>query len=142
VKLPDLNVLIHAVDESSDLHANAKSWLEDTLSGTETVAMAWTVLLGFVRLTTRSAVFERPLTVEEAFDLVDGWLERPSVVVVHPTERHLTILRRLLVPLGTAGNLTTDAHLAAMSIELDAELCSTDADFSRFPDVRWTNPLT
>jgi uncharacterized protein len=142
VKLPDLNVLIHAVDESSDLHTNAKAWLEETLSGTETVAMAWTVLLGFVRLSTRSAVFERPLTVEEAFDLVDGWMERPSVVVVNPTERHMTVLRRLLVPLGTAGNLTTDAHLAAMSIEHDAELCSTDADFSRFPDVRWTNPLT
>lgn len=61
--------------------------------------------------------------------------------MVHPTDRHAVILRTLLEPLGTAGNLTTDAHLAALSIEHGAELCSTDADFSRFPGVRWRDPL-
>jgi predicted nucleic acid-binding protein len=62
-------------------------------------------------------------------------------VVVHPTDRHLAILRELLGPLGTGGNLTTDAHLAAMSIEHGAQLCSSDADVSRFPGVRWHDPL-
>jgi predicted nucleic acid-binding protein len=51
------------------------------------------------------------------------------------------VLRQLLEPLGTAGNLTTDAHLAALAIEHGAELCSTDMDFSRFAGLRWTNPL-
>jgi hypothetical protein len=51
------------------------------------------------------------------------------------------VLRQLLEPLGTAGNLTTDAHLAALALEHDAELCSVDADFSRFPGLRWSNPL-
>jgi predicted nucleic acid-binding protein len=47
----------------------------------------------------------------------------------------------LLERLGTAGNLTADAHLAALAIEYQAELHSTDADFSRFSGLRWRNPL-
>ena len=77
----------------------------------------------------------------ESFDVVDGWLEQPCVTVVHPTARHAAVLRGLLTPLGAAGNLTSDAHLAALSIEHGAELCSTDVDFSRFSGVRWIDPL-
>jgi predicted nucleic acid-binding protein len=43
--------------------------------------------------------------------------------------------------LGTAANLTTDAHLAALAIEHQAELRSTDADLARFSGLRWRNPL-
>ncbi len=141
MKLPDLNLLLYAVDETSPRHHPARSWVEEAMSGPETVALAWTVLLGFVRLSTRAAVFEAPLGADEALDLVDGWLAQPSTTVVHPTDRHAVVLRSLLGPLGTAGNLTTDAHLAALSIEHGAELCSSDADFSRFPGVRWSDPL-
>jgi toxin-antitoxin system PIN domain toxin len=141
MKLLDLNVLVYAIDESSPRHGAAREWLEETLSGSDTVALAWHVLIGFVRLSTRSAVFTRPLSVEEAFDVVDGWLQQPCVTVVHPTERHARTLRGLLAPLGTAGNLTSDAHLAALAKEHGAELCSTDADFSRFAGVRWADPL-
>jgi uncharacterized protein len=94
-----------------------------------------------VRLATNPRVFAAPLTVQEAFDLVDSWLERPNATVVHPTDRHTGLLRELLLSLGTAGNLTSDAHLAALSIEHGAELCSIDGDFARFPRVRWVNPL-
>lgn len=141
MKLLDLNVLIYAIDESSPRHKEARDWLNTALSGSETIAFAWQVLIGFVRLSTRAAVFERPLTVDEACDLVNGWLEQPCVTVVHPTERHHVLLRGILAPLGTGGNLTSDAHLAALSIEHGAELCSTDVDFSRFAGVRWLDPL-
>jgi uncharacterized protein len=86
-------------------------------------------------------VFRSPLTPSQAQDLVDSWLAQPCATVVHPTGRHASVLRELLEPLGTAGNLTTDAHLAALAIEHGAELCSTDADFSRFAGLRWTNLL-
>ena len=80
--------------------------------------------------------------LDEAFDIIDGWLQQPSVTVIHPTDRHARLLRDLLSRLGTAGNLTSDAHLAALAIEHGAELCSTDADFGRFAGVRWVNPLS
>jgi toxin-antitoxin system PIN domain toxin len=141
MRLLDLNILIYAIDESSPRHEAARNWLDETLSGSDTVAFGWHVLIGFVRLSTRSAVFARPLSVEEAFDVVDGWLAQPCVTVLHPTDRHASALRGLLTPLGAAGNLTSDAHLAALAIEHGAELCSTDVDFSRFSGVRWIDPL-
>jgi uncharacterized protein len=141
VNLPDVNVLLYAVDERSPHHERAREWLDTTLSGTETVGLAWAVLIAVTRLATHPAVFEDPLTAEEALDLVDGWLGRPNATVVHPTARHAAVLRELLTPLGTAGNLVSDAHLAALAIEHGADLCSSDADFSRFSGVRWVNPL-
>jgi uncharacterized protein len=141
VKLPDLNLFLYAADEASPRHKPARAWVEATLSGSETVALAWTVLLGFVRLSTQPALFKRPLEVEEALDLLDGWLDQPCVTVVHPTDRHSAVLRELLVALGSAGNLTTDAHLAALAIEHGALLCSCDTDFARFSGLRWTDPL-
>lgn len=141
MKLPDVNVLLYAVDEGSRHHDGAREWLENALSGTETVAFCWTVLLAFVRLSTRPVVFEQPLGAGEALDLVEGWLAQPCATVVEPTIRHAATLRDLLLPLGTAGNLTTDAHLAALAIEHGAELCSCDADFGRFAGLRWSNPL-
>jgi len=141
VKLPDANVLIYAVDERSPRHKLAQEWLEHTLSGTETVAFAWSVLLAVVRISTRAAIFERPLGPEEALDLIDGWMAQPCSTLVHPTDRHADVLRELLVPLGTAGNLVADAHLAALAVEHGAELYSSDTDFSRFSGLRWVDPL-
>jgi toxin-antitoxin system PIN domain toxin len=141
VKLPDANVLLYAVDTSSPFHEPARVWLEDVLSATETVAFAWVVLLAFLRIRTNPRVYDAPLQVGEALDIVDGWLAQPNATVIHPTDRHASLLRELLAPLGTAGNLTTDAQLAALAIEHGAELCSADPDFSRFPGLRWVNPL-
>jgi toxin-antitoxin system PIN domain toxin len=141
VKLPDVNLLLYAVDEGSAWHEPARTWVEERLSGTETFALTWVVLLAFIRLTTSPRVFQSPLSTSEALDLVDSWLAQPCVTVAHPTSRHAAVLRDLLEPLGTAGNLTTDARLAALAIEHGAELCSTDRDFSRFAGLRWADPL-
>jgi toxin-antitoxin system PIN domain toxin len=141
VKLPDLNLLIYAIDEEAPRHAKARAWLEEVLSGTEAVAFAWAVLLGFVRISTNPAVLANPLSAEEALDYVEGWLEQPVADVVHPAPDHASLLRELLEPTGTAGNLTSDAHLAALAIEHGAELCSCDTDFARFTGLRLVNPL-
>ena len=111
------------------------------LSGQEPVGFTWPVLLAFLRLATRAQIFENPLTLQEAFEIIDGWLAQPCALILSPTERHLSIIRGLLDPLGTAGNLTTDADLAALAIEHGGEVCSADADFGRFHGLRWWNPL-
>lgn len=141
MKLTDVNLLLYAVDSSAPRHRVARQWLEQRLSDTETFAFAWAVLVAFLRLSTNPRVFEAPLAPSEAFELIDGWLAQPCSTVVHPTERHAAVLRELLEPLGTAGNLTTDAQLAALAIEHGAELCSSDSDFSRFAGIRWLDPL-
>jgi uncharacterized protein len=137
----DANLLIYAVNADAPRHREAKRWLETTLTGGETVGMPWNVLLAFLRLTTRPGVFRAPLPVETALDVIDQWLSEPAVIAVEPTARHAHVLRELLLEAGTGGNLTSDAHLAALAIEHGAELCSTDSDFARFPRLRWRNPL-
>lgn len=139
--LSDVNLLLYAYDASSPQHERAKAWLEERLSGVEAFGFAWVVLLAFVRLVTSTRVFESPLAVDDALDTVDLWLAAPCSTIVHPGPRHAVLLHQLLAPLGTGGNLTTDAHLAALALEHDSDLCSADADFSRFPGLRWSNPL-
>lgn len=141
MKLPDVNLFLYAYDSRSPRHAAARDWLEQTLSSPETVGLSWIVLLAFIRLSTRSIVVEHPLDVNAAIELVESWLDQPCVTVINATERHSAVLRELLLPLGTAGNLTTDAHLAALAIEHGALLCSCDTDFARFPGLRWIDPL-
>jgi uncharacterized protein len=141
VKLPDVNLLIYSVDESSSRYVRARAWLEQTLSGTEEVGFAWLALVGFIRISTSPTILDNPLSPDRAFEFVNSWLDQPIATVVHPTHQHAATLQGLLEPIGTAGNLTSDAHLAALAIEHGAELCSGDADFSRFPGLRWTDPL-
>jgi toxin-antitoxin system PIN domain toxin len=141
VKILDLNLLLYATNRDSPRHADAKTWLEDALSGEETVGLPWIVLLGFLRIATSHHVLPRPISIEEALDVVDGWLAQEPVIALNPGEEHWRVFRDLIAGAGSAGNLTTDAHLAAMAIENGAELYSTDSDFARFPALRWRNPL-
>ncbi len=99
----DANLLIYAVNQDSPSHRGAKAWLEAALSGTETVGLPWMVLLAFLRLTTKTGLLQKPLAVRAAFDLVQEWLQQPSVTVPEPGPRHRRMLRDLLSPLGTAG---------------------------------------
>lgn len=139
--LPDVNVLLYAVDRRSAPHRAARAWLESTLSGGQPIGLAWVVILAFLRITTRPGWSARPLSIDAAFSILQDWLNHPSVSIAHPGPEHPSILRMLLTTTGSAGDLTTDAHLAALAIEHEAELISADRDFARFPGLRWSNPL-
>ena len=139
--LPDVNLLIYAYDARTARHQAAKAWWKHLMEGSEPVALPWVVLLGFLRITTHRKIFDNPLTAQEACRIVRSWLERPQVSILHPGNRHAEILFGLLGELGTAANLTTDAHLAALAIEFQAELHSADTDFARFSGLRWSNPI-
>ena len=140
MKLPDTNVLVYAVDELSPHHDPAREWLAEALSGSETLAFAWSALIGFLRVATHPSLAEEPRSSDAVLDVIEGWLAQPPAVTVHPTDRHAAVLRDLLAPLGTAGSLVPDAHLAALAIEHGAELVSFDNDFSRFAGLRWVSP--
>ncbi len=140
--LPDLNLLLHAYNTAAIPHPAARSWWEDTLSGEEMVGLAWLVLIGFIRISTGRAVFSIPWSVNESLDRVDSWLAQPNVRLIEPSHRHADLLGGFLRGAGTAGNLTNDAHLAALAIEHGCTVHTTDTDFARFPGLSWRNPLT
>ena len=139
--IPDLNLLIHAHNSSSKDHLASREWWRETLNGAEAVGLPWVVLLGFLRVSTNRHVYAQPWSVAEAGLTVRGWLGRRRVMALHPGDRHAEILFGLLENVGVAGNLTTDAHIAALAIEHGARVASTDHDFARFEGARWFNPV-
>lgn len=132
MNIVDVNVLLYAVNSRSSRHEQAHGWLTEELAGGGTVGFAWTALLGFVRVGTSPAILPSPMTPTQAFDTIDAWLAAPAAVIVEPTSRHRSILRGLLTAEGTAGNLTSDAHLAALAVEYGAGVATFDRDFARF----------
>jgi toxin-antitoxin system PIN domain toxin len=140
--LPDVNVLLYAYDAGAQEHEAARLWWGRAFEEDQPpVGLAWTVILGFVRISTSRNIWTKPFTIAEVAAIVRSWLTQPSARIIAPGEGHADILFRLLEEAGTAGNLTTDAHLAALAIEYRAEVATADADFSRFRGVRWFNPV-
>ena len=137
----DANILLYAYDANSSRHATARKWLQEAFSTGEPVRLAWVVILAFLRLTTQPAILARPLSLDEAIAIVQEWLNSPNVGIAAPTARHWEILRTIL-PAGQAkGRLVTDAPLAALAIEHGAVLYTNDRGFTRFPGLKWSNPL-
>lgn len=79
--------------------------------------------------------------MEEAVRVVDQWMTLPHLQFLSPGVRHWSQFRQLLVEGKVRGPMTTDAELAALTIEYGGVLHTTDRDFARFPGLRWMNPL-
>lgn len=136
----DADVLLYAVDTTTTHHEAARAWLDASLAGAEAVGLAWVALLAFVRISTSRAILPTPMAIDEALAQVQSWLGAPAAVVAHPTSRHAAVLGGLLREAGTAGNLTTDAHLATLAVEHGADVVSYDRDFGRFAGIRHRLP--
>lgn len=139
--VPDINLLLYANIDAFPEHGAARAWWEEQLNGEAEIGLAGPALFGFVRIATNPRVLDPPLPVDDCLERVESWLERPQVNFLLPGPRHIDIAFQLLRRLGVAANLTTDVQLAALAIEYQAELHSNDADFGRFPQLRWINPL-
>ena len=141
MKVVDLNVLLYTVNRDAKHHAAALRWWEAAINGDEPIGLPWVVLLGFLRIATNAAIFPRALDAEAAIAKVDAWLALAATRMVREKDEHWDVLRSLLADSGAAGTLTTDAHLAALTITHGAVLVSFDGDFARFKGLRWETPL-
>lgn len=139
--LPDVNVLVYAHRADSPGHAACHRWLARAIDGDEALGVSDLVLSGFVRVVTHPKVFARPSRLDDAFAFALQVREAPNAVPVAPGPRHFDLFRRLCARGGAKGNLVPDAYLAALAIEAGCEWISTDRDYSRFPGLRWFNPL-
>jgi toxin-antitoxin system PIN domain toxin len=140
VIIPDVNLLVYAYNSDASKHPRARQWWEDAVRGNQPVGMAWVVALGFLRVMTSRAVMARPMEATVALRHVRTWLDQPSVRVVQPGPRHLDILGGFVQAGAIASAVVTDAHIAALAVENQAEVHSNDTDFGRFSGLRWTNP--
>lgn len=139
--IPDVNLLLYAVISGFPQHPRAHAWWQDALNGSARLGLTQPALFGFLRIATNARILTSPLPIPHAVGYIRDWLAQPNVDLLVPGTRHLAVTLRLLEDVGTAGNLTTDAQLAAYAIENNAEMYSNDTDFARFPGLKWVNPL-
>ncbi|GAA2232534.1 type II toxin-antitoxin system VapC family toxin [Rarobacter faecitabidus] len=140
MRVVDANVLLYASNSATPHHDDSRQWLDTALGGGDRVGFAWNVLLAFIRISTHHALLPTPLSSADAIAQADLWLSSPNAVLVSPGPAHQHHLSTLLTRTGGGGNLTNDAHLAALSLEHRASIASYDNDFSRFPGVTWHTP--
>jgi toxin-antitoxin system PIN domain toxin len=139
--LLDANLLLYAADERSPHNRQAVEWIEERLNGSRRVGLPWQSLVAFLRVSTHPRILASPLAPGDAWHQVEDWLAAPAAWVPVPGPSHAELLGELIVRYGIAGNLVPDAQLAALALEHGLAVCSTDTDFARFREIRWTNPL-
>ena len=140
--LMDANLLLYAEDSLSEHHQAARTWWDAQLSGAEPICLCWPVLTAFIRIGTNVRLHRRPLTLGEAVERVQSWFDQPCVRIIHPGEQHWAIFQVMLRDGKAIGSLVSDAHLAAMAVEHNCILQSTDVDFARFKGLKWNNPIS
>lgn len=137
----DANLLIYSYDTHSADHQKSVNWLEGVFSGTEAVGLPWQSISAFLRVVTNRRLPGARVSLGEAVDAVEQWLQAANVQILVPGDQHWSVLRRMIVEGGAAGPLVSDAEIAALTIEYGGVLHTADRDFARFPGLRWLNPL-
>ena len=137
----DANLLLYAYDSISAKHEQAREWVEKILSEEIVVGLPWQTVAAFIRIATNPRIPGERLTLDQAVEVVDQWLEQPNVLLLSPGDQHWSILRKMLIAGQARGPLTTDAQLAALTIEHGGVLHTADRAFGRFSGLAWTNPI-
>ncbi len=105
------------------------------------VALAWSSIHAFLRLTTNERVFDPAFTITQSTAVVNTWLNRGNVTILTPGSRYWSLFQSVLAASGARRDLVVDAHLAALALEHDVTIYTADSDFRRFPGVRVINPI-
>ncbi|MEZ2347356.1 TA system VapC family ribonuclease toxin [Terriglobus sp. RCC_193] len=137
----DANLLIYAFNPSDKIHLAALRWLEDMLSGEDVVAIPMLAISALLRVSTHPSLERVPERMKDAERFIDELTALPNVRTLHTDQEHWRHLKLVLRESGVSGARVTDAQFAALALQHDGTLYSTDNDFHRFPRLRWTNPL-
>ena len=141
MRLIDANLLLYATFDAFPAHKQAREWLDACLNGETRLGIPWESITAFVRLASNPRVLAPCLSVRQAWKQAQYWLANENVWTPCPTERHHEVLDKLLAGCSVTHKHVADAHLAALALGHGLILCSADADFLRFPDLRYENPL-
>ncbi len=140
--LPDVNVFVYAHrEEFEEVHHAHAAWLVRLATGPEPFAVSVLAMAGFARIVTNPRIFSRPSTHDDLFGFLGELTKRQNARIVCPGAAFPSIFERLCRESGASGKLVADAAHAAVAIEHGCTFVTTDADFDRFPGLRWRHPL-
>lgn len=138
----DANVLLYASDESSPRYEQARALVEGVARGPELAYLFWPTIIGYLRIATHPAVFERPLPAREAIDNVEALLSRPHVQAPGEGQEFWRRYRSVADDASPSSNLVSDAHLVALMLENEVRTIWThDRDFRRFKGIEVRDPF-
>ena len=137
----DVHLLIYAYSSAFPEHEQARQWIEDTFSGDALIGLPWQTISAFIRILTNPNLPGERFSTKEMVAIVHEWTELPNIRLLSPGQRHWSIFKQMLLEGQARGPMTADAQLAALTIEHGGVLHTTDRDFSRFPGLRYVNPL-
>ena len=137
----DANLLIYSYDTDSPHHKKSRAWVEKIFSDIEPVGLPWQTVTAFLRVITNRRLPGSRLTIEQAAEIVEAWLEQPNVRIIVAGDDHWSVLKRMMVEGRASGPLVSDAELVAVTVEYGGVFYTADRDFARFPGLRWANPL-
>ena len=138
----DTNILVHAANLDSPLHAPCRSFVDGCRRRTGAWYLTWGICYEFLRVATHSRVLPRPWRGPEAWRFVEAILSSPGLGLLVPGERHRDVLGEVFrEPPHLAGNVVYDAKTAVLMRGHGVKTIYTrDTDFHRFPYVEPVDP--
>jgi toxin-antitoxin system PIN domain toxin len=136
----DVNVLVNAHRPEAPLHEQCRQWLDEARRDDQPLGISDVVLSGFLRVVTHPRVFREPTPLAVALNFSESVRTAPACTRLEPGERHWHIFTDLCREVDAKGNLAPDAFLAAIAIENNAVLVTSDRGFRRFPQLRIEHP--
>ena len=139
----DVNVLLYASDQANPRYDRALQFLLNRASDPELFCIAWSTLMGYIRISTHPSIFSHPLSPEEALENVESLLNQPRVRVLSEDDGFLVMYRNVTGRFPVRGNLVPDAHLAALLLQHGVrKIYTADSDFKKFDFLEVKNPFS
>jgi toxin-antitoxin system PIN domain toxin len=138
----DVNILLYASDTSSRYFERARLFVESRMAQSEVFSLSWSTVMGYLRIATHPAVFDHPLSPDEAMANIETLLNLPHVRFLSEEEGFWNVYRATTSEVPTRGNLVPGAHLAALLRQHGVKTLYThDRDFLKFPFLNVRDPL-
>jgi hypothetical protein len=139
----DVNVLLYASDQTNPRYDQAMQFLVNRASDPELFCIAWSTLMGYIRISTHPSIFSHPLSPEEALENVESLLSQPRVRVLSEDDGFLVMYREVTGRFPVRGNLVPDAYLVALLLQHGVQkIYTADSDFNKFEFLEVKNPFS
>lgn len=138
----DANILLYASDRDSPFHERAVALVDELALGPELVHLFWPTVMGYLRVATHPAVFQRPLSHADARANVQALLELPHVQASGEGDAFWHRFTDVADDVAPTGNLVPDAHLVALMLENGVRTILTrDRDYRKFRGITVRDPF-